>query len=158
MSRPSTPCQSLPGAYLSCNILAMLVWRRASSVLLLLLVIGAASAACGSNSTQQSAFVPVGDDAGLSDGTTPLPDGGTGTGDGSTLIGADDGGGGNADSATGFDVEPSTLQTLDGHARTDHPHDHVQGDLQRSAGERGLVGRSRQPRRDHGWGRLRSAP
>ena len=50
----------------------------------------------------------------MSDGTTPLPDGGTGTGDGSTLIGADDGGGGSArgDSAAGFDVEPSTLQTL----------------------------------------------
>ena len=92
----------------------MLAWLRSSTGMLFVpLAIGAWLAACGSGSTQSSFTGGV--DSGSSDGTTPSGDSGPGTGDGGSLIGSGDGGEGGAqggDSAAGFDVEPSTLQTL----------------------------------------------
>ena len=85
---------------------------RASTLLLLFpLVLAGMAAACGSNSNG-SDFVPPGKDSGTTDGTTGTDTGATG--DGGPLFGEAGEGGGSSggDSAAGFDVEPSTLQTV----------------------------------------------
>lgn len=84
--------------------------RSSLRFLILPLLVCALAAACGS-SPDNSTFVPRGVDAG-GDGTAPfdsgtLQEGSIINGDGS---GSSSGGGG--DSSAGFDVEPSTLQTI----------------------------------------------
>jgi hypothetical protein len=89
--------------------------RSSFSFLFLPLAVGAIVAACGGNSTTGSTFVQHGLDGGAGDGTAPL-DSGTSSGgqDGSFITGDASGSssGGGGDSAAGFDVEPSALQTI----------------------------------------------
>jgi hypothetical protein len=89
----------------------MLDWLRSSArVFVFPLALGGVIAACGSNGNG-SVFHPH-DDGGLSDGTTTTEGGSTG--DGGTLFGdgSGDDGGTAGDSSAGFDVQPSTLQTV----------------------------------------------
>ena len=92
----------------------MAAWLR-STVLALLLPLPAAAggvvAACGSGADNGSTFLKPGAEAGAGDGTAP-GDSGRGAQEGGGIINGDASSSGGGDSSAGFDVEPSTLQTL----------------------------------------------